>query len=151
MTTCRLIYRSIANEDALDNEGLASLLDTCVDNNNRDGITGMLVLSGDQFLQVLEGPSDKVNQLYGKIVADDRHHDVTLVSYEQIANRYFEDWSMRLVDLFDLPMQQRTFLMQKYSFTDDVIQIPEQLNQVYSLLMDAKAFCVVEPWKKSEA
>ncbi len=151
MTTCRLIYKSAAHEATLANEALADLQRIATEKNSRLGITGMLILSGDRFLQVLEGDSDKVNQLYARIIADQRHHDVELISYEAIAQRFFDIWAMRLIDLYDLPLQPRQFLMKKYESEDGVVRIPDQINLVYSLLLDAKLFCLSEPWSLEPA
>ncbi|MDQ8187360.1 BLUF domain-containing protein [Pelagicoccus sp. SDUM812002] len=151
MSNCRLIYRSTAEEETLSNEELAKLQYSSVSNNNALGISGILVLSGDQFLQVLEGNSTRVNELYLKIAQDPRHHSIQLISFESITERYFSDWGMRLIDLYDLPLQPRKFLMQKYPSVDDAICIPTQLNLVYALLLDAKMFCLSEPWENSPA
>ena len=40
------------------------------------GITGNLIYHADLFLQMLEGPHSAVNELYEKILADNRHADV---------------------------------------------------------------------------
>ncbi len=149
MSTCRLIYKSTANEETLSNAALAKLQYTSVSNNNALGITGMLILSGDQFLQVLEGDSDRVNDLYAKITQDPRHHSIRLISFENTTERYFDTWGMRLIDLYDLPMQPRKYLMQKYQSVEDTIKIPDQLHLVYSLLLDAKTFCLSEPWSNA--
>lgn len=146
MKTCRLIYKSVAYDETLENDALAALQKTAAENNARFGITGLLVVSGDQFLQVLEGDADKVNRLYANIIADARHHDIELISYESVGERYFDTWAMRLVDLYDLPLQPRQFLMKKYACNDGVIQVPETLDLVYSLLLDAKLFCLSQPW-----
>jgi len=114
-------------------------------NNLRDKITGLLLLSGDRFLQVLEGDSKAVNRLYGKIYQDSRHREVELISFESIDVPYFETWGMRLVDLYDLPTHPRQFLMDKYEHLDGDIQIPSRLHEVFSLLLDAKALCQPNP------
>ena len=114
-------------------------------NNLRDNITGLLLLSGDRFLQVLEGDSKAVNRLYGKIYQDSRHREVELISFESIDVPYFETWGMRLVDLYDLPTHPRQFLMDKYEHLDGDIQIPSRLHEVFSLLLDAKALCQSNP------
>jgi hypothetical protein len=75
---------------------------------------------------------------------DPRHHDVTLISFESIGPAYFEDWSMRLVDLYNLPLHPRGFFMRKYEHKDGVIRFPDKLHAVYALLMDAKTFCLPE-------
>ena len=54
---------------------------------------------GNVFLQVLEGGRDAVNALYGNIVRDPRHTDVTLLDYAEIAERRFASWRMGSVDL----------------------------------------------------
>ncbi|EDY84535.1 Sensors of blue-light using FAD family [Verrucomicrobiia bacterium DG1235] len=146
MSICRLIYQSIAFEDILANQALAELQESSSARNRELGVTGLLLLSGDRFLQVLEGESDPVNELFAKIQADPRHHTIRLIDYVNFAERYFDNWGMRLVDLYDLPLQPRQYLMQKYSSSDDTVQIPEQLHRVYSLLLDAKTLCINKPW-----
>lgn len=146
MRTCRLIYKSVAREETLSNQALSELQETSARNNEQRGITGLLALSGNQFLQALEGDGDSVNDLYAKIVNDPRHHKVRLISFESATERYFEDWAMRLVDLYDLPLQPRKYLARKYSNLDDTVKIPDQINLVYSLLLDAKTICLNVPW-----
>lgn len=141
MGRCRLIYTSISSEEIISNDDLNALVQHSAENNQRENITGMLLLSGDRFLQVLEGGSKSVNRLYGKITQDPRHHDVELVSFESIGTSYFEDWNMRLVDLYDLPMRPRKFLMEKYEHKDGEIVIPTRLHTAFSLLLDARALC----------
>ena len=41
----------------------------------------------------------QVNALYNQIAADPRHKDVVILSYEEISERRFANWSMGLVDL----------------------------------------------------
>jgi len=148
MEECRLIYKSISTEEITSNQTLADIIDKATAVNTKLNITGLLILSGDQFLQVLEGPIDAVNDLYLKIAKDDRHKKVTLIDYEIMSTRYFKTWSMQLVDLWDLPGETRNFLLKKYDSVDKVIQIPNTLDLIYSLLVDAKSFCDSKPWEK---
>ncbi|MFD2113074.1 BLUF domain-containing protein [Thiorhodococcus fuscus] len=147
MENCRLIYRSTCRDGFIDNAQLRDLIAKSADNNRAAGITGMLILSGDQFLQVLEGPADAVNRLYAYIMADRRHKDLRLISYESIAERHFDDWGMSLVDLYDLPKPARDLLERKYSVRDGAILIPERLHEVYALLLDARFLCQGRPWE----
>lgn len=146
MTDCRLVYRSRSSEDVTSNETLRQLVGTCQESNDRVGITGLLIFSDECFLQVLEGPLQFVNVLYGNIVRDARHREVELLVFEQIGPRYFDQWSMRLVDLDDLPIIHREFLEAKYTTHDAGIVIPTQPHLVYALLLDAKTMCLSEPW-----
>ncbi len=58
------------------------------------GITGLLCFTGDIFVQVLEGGRDEVCELFNAIIRNDRHQDVRLLVYEEIAKRNFGNWTM---------------------------------------------------------
>ncbi len=147
MKLCRLIYRSISTEEVMENEELLRLEKQAVTYNSSVGITGLLLLSGNQFLQTLEGPYTEVNTLYNKISADKRHHTPELLTFEMEVEPYFSDWNMRLVDLYDLPKEKRQFLMAKYANKDGIIEFPDRLHEIYSLMLDAKTLCAGEPWR----
>lgn len=63
-------------------------------NNKTKGLTGLLVYGNRFFMQILEGKQAEVNSLYHTISNDDRHKEITILNYSQIAVRQFEDWSM---------------------------------------------------------
>jgi hypothetical protein len=148
MQECRLIYKSVATEEIVSNETLSEITGKGASHNREKGITGLLVLSGNEFLQVLEGPLPLINELYLKIAKDTRHHHICLLSFELISERYFDSWNMRLIDLWDLPGPTRKFLLSKYAHEDEVIRIPTSFLEIHSLLLDAKSFCVSTPWKQ---
>jgi hypothetical protein len=150
MTQCRLIYQSTCSAKPIDNADLRELVQKSAGHNRAAAITGLLLLSGDQFLQVLEGPADAVNRLFGRIVRDKRHRDVRLLSFEQIGPVYFNDWSMHLVDLFDLPKAPRELLARKYRSREGAVEIPERLHEVYGLLLDARHICLSRPWEGAD-
>ena len=139
MRCCRLVYRSLAKPEILQHDTLEALITECVMHNERQGIKGLLVQSGNQFLQVLEGPPRFVNQLFGRIITDSRHQDVELISYEGTAKPHFYDWSMQLVDLNRLSPPMRELFMRKYAHHGNEIELNDDPVTVYSLLLDAKA------------
>ncbi|MEO8281208.1 MAG: BLUF domain-containing protein [Ideonella sp.] len=94
----RLMYASRAT-DQLAHDELVAILKKSKANNPRQGVTGVLCLSGGVFLQVLEGGRTQVSSLYNRIAADPRHHDVCLLSFEEIGERRFEGWAMGQVNL----------------------------------------------------
>jgi len=63
--------------------------------NAQNGLTGALICRADMFMQMLEGPRAKVTETFGRIQADDRHVDVTLLHVGDTPERIFADWSMR--------------------------------------------------------
>lgn len=142
--TCRLIYRSQTSWDLLSNEALLELAQTSAGNNAEKRISGLLLLSGEAFLQVLEGPVDEVNDLYLKIAQDPRHGNLRLLNYEQITHPLFVEWSMHVVDLNDLPVAQRGFLAGKYPSEDGSIAIPAEDRLAFSLLLDARQVTLSE-------
>ena len=141
---CCLIYKSDTSWDDLTNEILVDLANKSAKNNRAKELSGLLVLSGETFLQVLEGPSEAVNDLYAKIIAYPRHTKLRLLSFEPIASRQFSEWSMHVVDLYDLPAHHRELLTIKYPMKEDCIEIPDQASLALSLLLDAKAICISE-------
>lgn len=97
----RLLYASRAVEP-ITPELVHAILRQSKAGNAARGITGVLCCSTDTYLQVLEGGRSAVNRLYNRIVADPRHKDVELLSYEAIAERRFAGWTMGQVNLSKL-------------------------------------------------
>ncbi len=96
----RLLYasRSIAEiDDAL----LSAIMERSGRYNTEYGITGLLCSypQGQVFLQALEGGREAVNSLYGNILRDPRHREVTLLHYSEINERMFSGWRMGSVNL----------------------------------------------------
>jgi hypothetical protein len=58
------------------------------------GVTGLLCVSDNIFIQVLEGGRDEVCELYHAIVRDNRHHHIRLLTFEEISERKFGNWTM---------------------------------------------------------
>ncbi len=81
---------------------LESILEQSRKNNPALGITGLLCVSEDLFIQVIEGGRDEVCNLFNAIVRDDRHQHVRLLIYEEIAERQFGNWTMAQVNISKL-------------------------------------------------
>lgn len=94
----RLLYASRATAP-FSTAIVDSILEQSRKNNPSQGITGILCFSDDLFIQVLEGGRDEVCELYNKIVRDDRHCDVRILTYEEISERRFGGWSMGQVNI----------------------------------------------------
>ncbi len=104
------MYASRATPN-IEQEALLAILRRSKANNPALGVTGVLCFSEGIFLQVLEGGRSAVNRLYNRIVADTRHADVELLSYEEIGERRFAGWSMGQVNMSRL----NPALLLKYS------------------------------------
>ncbi len=78
---------------------LDSILEQSRKNNPALGITGLLCVSEDLFIQVIEGGRDEVCDLFNAIVRDNRHQEVRLLTYEEISERQFGNWTMGQVNI----------------------------------------------------
>ncbi len=104
-----IIYVSQA-ERPLQTDELSALLEHSQARNAEDGITGLLIyrfntdFGRGNFVQVLEGPDDKIDDVWRRISGDTRHHTIVVVQEGEIASRMFGDWSMgfKNVDEADL-------------------------------------------------
>ena len=88
-----LIYLS-SSVKPMNHDQLSTLLQQCRDNNQKNGITGMLLYQNGTFMQMLEGDKQVVLDLYDDITKDDRHTGFHKVLAGDIKERNFEDWSM---------------------------------------------------------
>ena len=94
----RLLYASRAAQP-VSQEVIEQILASSRARNPALGITGILCHGGDIFMQVLEGGREAVNTLYKEIVCDERHREVVILHYEEIAERRFGSWTMGQVNL----------------------------------------------------
>jgi len=90
----QVVYRS---RSLIDGAAYDRLHSTCLSNNPRRGITGVLITHSGWFLQVLEGAAAEIHALLRKIEADPRHTDFLVLRLTAIPTRDFGDWSMASV------------------------------------------------------
>ena len=87
-----LIYRSRINKDALTAESINDLVEKSANANIEREISGILLHDDTHFFQILEGPIEKIEDLYKKILQDLRHTEVVLITLEPIPTRYTQNW-----------------------------------------------------------
>lgn len=88
----QLIYMS--QPFGFDSAILGSILATARRKNPQQGITGALICRQDIYLQLIEGEAAAIDALYARILTDDRHLDVVLLSRAEVTDRVFPDWAM---------------------------------------------------------
>lgn len=104
-----IVYVSQAAK-AFSTEELAGLLTHSRERNSADGISGLLIyrynpdFKRGNFLQVLEGTEEALDDVWRRISGDPRHHTIIVLDEGQIKTRMFGEWSMgfRNVDASDL-------------------------------------------------
>lgn len=72
----------------------SSIVEAAVRTNRALDITGMLCVVDSYFLQVLEGNRHPVSELMTNIIADPRHHRLSLIQVTEIEERQFARWDM---------------------------------------------------------
>jgi hypothetical protein len=91
----RLIYASRFTGATQDlDEVLRAIIAKSIHNNRLDDVTGFLVAGEERFLQLLEGPAQGVEAIYGRIAGDPRHADLARIYSGPADRRLFRDWNM---------------------------------------------------------
>jgi len=98
----QVVYSSAAVAPFRETE-LTQLLSVARTNNSRLGVTGMLLYDEGSFLQALEGEEHVLEELYGKIAKDERHHRLVLLLRRKIDERHFSQWQMGFASMKALP------------------------------------------------
>jgi len=130
-----LVYFSRA-ASPLSANALHDLLRTSREKNTQRGITGMLLYSNGNFLQVIEGTDSSVTELMAKVGKDLRHHSLSRLAVRPIEKREFSDWSMAFRDISQCAEGGFSAFL-KAGFNDDEFQKKSEL--VYRLILQFKA------------
>lgn len=136
MTTHQLIYVS----DLVGSEAqLGDILESAVRHNQAEGITGMLLYSGGNFLQILEGSEEQVKSTYERICLDRRHTNCFVLLEQDVQERQFGRWSMgcrqlSAADVARFPAHAPYF---QYGFRRPVLQAkPGEALEMLNLFCD---------------
>ena len=110
----QLVYASTAAEK-VNQQTVENILVKSKENNERENLTGFLVFNSGFFLQVLEGCQESVNKVFCKIVRDERHSNVTILSYDDMYERSFPLWTMALAT----EVKRKKLLYLKYGYANE--------------------------------
>ncbi|WP_417411057.1 BLUF domain-containing protein [Hoeflea sp.] len=116
----RMLYVSGASAPMSDAD-IQDILAASRRNNQRDGITGMLLWADGVFIQVLEGEPQMVRSVYRRIQADDRHRNLMLVLEQEADERMFSQWSMGFKQLdSEKAVDQKLFQISRNTLADRI-------------------------------
>jgi len=96
-----ICYVSTATEK-LNQDALEDLMDRSLQNNLKKDFKGILLYSGGNFLQVLEGEKTPLLQLYSKIEQDPRHKAIIQIVGKELKHGSYDGYETRILanDLF---------------------------------------------------
>ena len=95
----RLVYRSRTTEAFRGAADFQQILKVAVRINSQNRITGALVLSDNIFVQVIEGPAARLDELMVRLGRDARHRDVDVLGRWGVTGRLFTGWAMAHSDV----------------------------------------------------
>ena len=102
----RLVYVSNASAFFREEE-LLEILKVSRRNNERDGLTGLMVFHEGRFFQIIEGEMDAVMRCFNRIMRDGRHDDLVMIETGQVEERSFGQWRMAYQDAQSMPKDMR--------------------------------------------
>ena len=128
MVLRRIIYTSQASEK-FSKRSLLDLLHESRAFNTIDNISGVLMHRKGCFIQVIEGKSEAVDNLFTRLLQDPRHNKVKMIHDSSVESRLFSNWAMGCAD-FDEPELSlipgiRTDLRDPQVIKDLIIRLPE--------------------------
>ena len=88
-----LVYMSSPTRE-MDDEEVQELLRRAKQNNDRDGITGILIHTRRRYLQCLEGEEARVEAAFARISLDRRHRAIIRLQSGTIDRRQFPGWAL---------------------------------------------------------
>lgn len=99
-----IIAYASTSKKLLEQSELVDLLEKSRRNNLDHGVTGMLLYKEGTFLQVIEGETAAVRQLYQNIMRDPLHFDPISILDEPASERSFPNWSMGFLSVSRNPV-----------------------------------------------
>ncbi|MBV7258571.1 BLUF domain-containing protein [Erythrobacter crassostreae] len=94
-------YLYISTAPSLSRREVESILESSTRNNPANGITGLLLYNGRNFLQLLEGEEVELTPLMVRITHDPRHTGISMLEHKEIESRACPSWAMKRVMIAD--------------------------------------------------
>jgi uncharacterized membrane protein (DUF373 family) len=100
--------RPMTTDDLMDILNNARLNNVCM------GVSGMLLYTGTEFIQILEGEEKIIDELLDMIKKDPRHRNFRIIEKKKITTREYAEWTMGFKridkeDLRDVPGLNKFF------------------------------------------
>ncbi len=100
----QLIYRSRA-VNGLSSAETFKIIEISARNNPARDITGFLIFGRGEFLQLIEGPDQALDQLLSDLAVDPRHTGIEVLARRPILARSFPNWRMQRLSLDETSME----------------------------------------------
>ena len=119
----QVVYRSTATTMPSKDE-ILKILETARQKNESHGVTGLLMVRGNVFIQLLEGEKSAVHETLKRIKTDKRHSNIKILLEGLGQGRMFKKWSMGFIDEESF----HTSTSEALDMIDKVSQSPGELH-----------------------
>lgn len=89
-----ILYVSVADPELVSDD-IYQLVGNAQQRNREDGISGIMLYNGSNFLQLIEGEAGALNNCFDRILNDPRHSGIVTLRNDPVSVREFPEWSMR--------------------------------------------------------
>jgi hypothetical protein len=89
-----ILYVSVADPELVSDD-IYALVGNSQARNQADGISGLMLYNGSNFLQLIEGEAAALDACFARIQRDPRHSGVITLRDEGSTVREFPNWAMR--------------------------------------------------------
>ncbi len=98
-----IVYTSTAT-DVFNDSKFSDFLSLCRENNKQWDVSGILIYDRGRFFQMIEGPKERILDLFeNRISKDKRHKDIKVLLNEETDRRLFDSWNMAFRRMNELP------------------------------------------------
>jgi hypothetical protein len=130
----RLIYTSQATR-SFSKRNFLDLLHQSRAYNSVDNITGVLIHRKDFFLQVIEGDTEAIEDLLGRLLLDTRHIKLKIILDKFVEKRIFSNWSMGCANFNEPELSLIPGLRADLSDPEVIQELITRLPEVSSYLL----------------
>jgi hypothetical protein len=130
----RLIYTSQATR-SFSKRNFLDLLHQSRAYNSVDNITGVLIHRNDFFLQVIEGDTEAIEDLLGRLLLDTRHIKLKIILDKLVEKRIFSNWSMGCANFNEPELSLIPGLRADLSDPEVIQELITRLPEVSSYLL----------------
>jgi hypothetical protein len=130
----RLIYTSQATR-SFSKRNFLDLLHQSRAYNSVDNITGVLIHRKNFFLQVIEGDTEAIEDLLGRLLLDTRHIKLKIILDKFVEKRIFSNWSMGCANFNEPELSLIPGLRADLSDPEVIQELITRLPEVSSYLL----------------
>lgn len=94
MGITQLVYVS-QRSSGLSDSALERIIAESAEKNRAIDVSGVLLMSGEHIMQLLEGDPAVIDRLFNRITADPRHAHVSCLLRKDVGKRLYPEWGMR--------------------------------------------------------